>query len=162
MVLASAGHRSAAVCSLSSRQKQFTAPFPSAPQFIEEIKFDVIILGMDPNQTRIIELLREIHLIAFKEFERLNLRIAELESLSRRQPEAVVTEEPAKPPFTPMRSEVEMMNERQVADHLNMSVGVVRKWRLFRKGPRFVKIGRAIRYRHQDVAEWLDSCHGLS
>jgi len=35
---------------------------------------------MDPNQAKIIELLREVHLIAFKEIERLNLRIAELES----------------------------------------------------------------------------------
>ena len=33
---------------------------------------------MDNNQTKIIELLREVHLIAFKEIERLNLRIAEL------------------------------------------------------------------------------------
>jgi hypothetical protein len=29
---------------------------------------------MDNNQARIIELLREVHLIAFKEIERLNLR----------------------------------------------------------------------------------------
>jgi hypothetical protein len=35
---------------------------------------------METNQARIIELRREIHLIAFKEIERLNLRIAELES----------------------------------------------------------------------------------
>ena len=38
---------------------------------------------MDNNQARIIELLREVHLIAFKEIERLNLRIAELESQNR-------------------------------------------------------------------------------
>jgi len=117
---------------------------------------------MDPNQTKIVELLREIHLIAFKEIERLNLRIAELESLSRRQPEPVVTERSAKPPFSPKKSEVEMMNEQQVADHLNMSVGVLRKWRLFRNGPKFLKIGRAVRYRRRDVEAWLDSCQGLS
>jgi hypothetical protein len=40
----------------------------------------------------------------------------------------------------------EMLNERQVADYLNMSIGSLRKWRLFRTGPSFVKIGRAIRY----------------
>jgi excisionase family DNA binding protein len=116
---------------------------------------------MDPNQTKIIELLREVHLIAVKEIDRLNLRIAELESTSRRQPEAVVTERPAKPPFPSKSSEVEMMNEQQVADYLNTSVGVMRKWRLFRKGPRFAKIGRAVRYRRQDVDAWLDSCSGL-
>ena len=36
----------------------------------------MIMLCMDTNQTRIIELLREVHLIAFKEIERPNLRIA--------------------------------------------------------------------------------------
>ena len=38
---------------------------------------------MDNNQTKIIELLREVHLIAFKEIERLNLRIAELATQDR-------------------------------------------------------------------------------
>jgi hypothetical protein len=37
---------------------------------------------MDPTQTKIIELLREVHLIAFKEIERLNMRIVELEKTS--------------------------------------------------------------------------------
>jgi hypothetical protein len=36
--------------------------------------------GMDTNQNKVIETLREVHLLAFNEFERLNLRIAELES----------------------------------------------------------------------------------
>jgi hypothetical protein len=35
---------------------------------------------MDPTQAKIIDLLREVHLIAFKEIERLNLRILELEN----------------------------------------------------------------------------------
>jgi hypothetical protein len=39
-----------------------------------------------------------------------------------------------------------MLNERDVADYLNMSLGSLHKWRLFRKGPNFVKLGRAIRY----------------
>jgi hypothetical protein len=38
---------------------------------------------MDSTQTKIIELLREVHPIAFKEMERLTLRIAELESRDR-------------------------------------------------------------------------------
>jgi len=59
-------------------------------------------------------------------------------------------------------TEVEMLNEQQVADYLNMSVGVVRKWRLFRKGPKFVKIGSAVRYRNQDVETWLNSCSGMA
>jgi len=118
----------------------------------------VIMHFMDPNQTKIVELLREIHLIAFKEIERLNLRIAELESLSHRQPEPVNIERPAKPPSAPKKSEVEMMTERQVAESLSMSIGSVRKWRRLRTGPRFVKIGRAVRYRRRNVEAWLESC----
>ena len=37
---------------------------------------------MDPTQTTIIELLREVHLLPLREIERLNLRITELEPLS--------------------------------------------------------------------------------
>jgi hypothetical protein len=44
-----------------------------------------IMHGMDTNQARVIELLREVHLITFNEIERLNMRIAELEG-QRRQP----------------------------------------------------------------------------
>jgi hypothetical protein len=36
---------------------------------------------MDSTQAKIIELLREVHLLALREVERLNLRIAELASL---------------------------------------------------------------------------------
>jgi len=114
------------------------------------------------NQTKIVERLRDVHLIAFKGTERLRMRIAELERLSRRQPEPVVTERPAKPPSAPTRPEVDMMTERQVAEHLNMSVGSLRKWRRLRTGPRFVRIGRGLRYRRRDVEAWLDSCSGMA
>jgi hypothetical protein len=40
---------------------------------------------MDQTQTRIIELLREVHLLAIKEIERLNLRITELENDHRQR-----------------------------------------------------------------------------
>jgi len=127
------------------------------------------MLVMDINQGKIIELLREVHLIAFKEMERLNLRIAELESLNRQPIEnptvkpvvnnpPAVNPAPTNPPSLPKQSE--MLNER-VADCLNMSVASVRQWRLFRKGPRFVKIGRSVRYKRGDVETWLNSCPGL-
>jgi hypothetical protein len=47
---------------------------------------------LDLTQTKIIELLREVHLIAFKEIERLNMRIVELENQNRQ-----VTREPEIP-----------------------------------------------------------------
>jgi excisionase family DNA binding protein len=54
-----------------------------------------------------------------------------------------------------------MLNEHQVAEYLNLSVASVRRWRLFRKGPKFLKIGSAVRYRREDVDAWLISCPGL-
>jgi predicted DNA-binding transcriptional regulator AlpA len=120
---------------------------------------------MDSNQTKIMELLREVHLLAFKEIERLNLRISEFES-QQPQPVAQVLPRTAVEPTPPIKSETrphlpEMMNERQVAEFLNMSVASVRRWRLFRRGPRFVKIGSAVRYRREDLETWLSSCPGL-
>ncbi len=124
---------------------------------------------MDSNQAKIIELLREVHLIAFKEIERLNLRIAELEHENRQQAaqeiaRPVEKQLPAVTPATitrqPPPEPPEMMNDHEVAAFLKMSVASVRRWRLFRTGPKFVKIGSAVRYRRQDVETWVDSCPG--
>lgn len=120
---------------------------------------------MDQTQARIIELLREVHLIAFKEIERLNMRIAELENQHRQPVEKQIvkptgTIPPAVNPATlnpASRPRTEMLNEHQVAEFLNMSVASVRRWRLFRKGPKFVKIGSAVRYKKADLDAWLDS-----
>jgi excisionase family DNA binding protein len=120
---------------------------------------------MDNNQARIIELLREVHLIAFEEMERLNLRIVELENQNRQPIEgppvkSTVSHPPTVNPSSLPR-QAEMLNDGQVADYLNMSVATLRRWRLFRKGPKFVKIGSAVRYKRGDVDAWLSSCPGL-
>ena len=111
---------------------------------------------MDATQAKIIELLREVHLIAFKEIERLNMRIAELEN-QHRQPTAQAIPKPAaqeppavqpapiKPPSLP--DAPELLNEHQVAEFVQLSVASVRRWRLFRTGPKYLKIGAAVRYR---------------
>jgi predicted DNA-binding transcriptional regulator AlpA len=52
------------------------------------------------------------------------------------------------------------MNEHEVAAVLKMSVATVRRWRLFRTGPKFLKIGSAVRYRREDLEVWLKSCPG--
>jgi predicted DNA-binding transcriptional regulator AlpA len=122
------------------------------------ILLDTTMVRMD-NQARIIELLREVHLIVFKEMERLNLRIVELENQNRYHADRASSASTATPgPRPPKLSE--MMNERQVAEHINMSLGALRRWRLFRTGPKFVKIGRAVRYKRTDVEAWLDSRPG--
>lgn len=114
---------------------------------------------MDQNQAKIVELLREVHVIAIKEIERLNLRIAELEGLAPRPNEipakaSIIT--PATGPSSADRPEI--MNEHQVAEHIGMSVATMRHWRLLRKGPKFIKIGSAVRYKRGDVEKWLDAC----
>ena len=123
---------------------------------------------MDNNQARVIELLREVHLIAFKEIERLNLRIAELENQNCQQLETTSKPLVSSPPIDPPKAnppslprQPDILNEKQVAAYLNMSVSAVRRWRLFRKGPKFVKIGSAVRYKRGDIETWMDSLPGL-
>jgi len=113
---------------------------------------------MDTNQAKIVELLREVHVLAFKEIERLNLRIAELESQDRKPFEMAAINCPMNNPrSTSKQPENDILNEKQVASYLNMSVATVRRWRLFRKVPKFVKIGRSVRYKCIDVEMWLNS-----
>jgi predicted DNA-binding transcriptional regulator AlpA len=50
-----------------------------------------------------------------------------------------------------------LLNEREVAAILAVSVASVRRWRLLNQGPKFLKLGSAVRYREEDLARWLDS-----
>jgi predicted DNA-binding transcriptional regulator AlpA len=50
-----------------------------------------------------------------------------------------------------------LLNEHDVARITGMSVASVRRWRLLRQGPKFLKIGSAVRYRSEDIAAWLNS-----
>ena len=55
------------------------------------------------------------------------------------------------PPMLPM------LNEHQVADLLNIKVKTLRAWRQKKKGPRFARIGRSVRYRPEDVSLFIKS-----
>ena len=48
-----------------------------------------------------------------------------------------------------------LMTETEVAKRLNVSLGSVRRWRLERRGPAFVKVGALVRYRPEDLHTWL-------
>jgi predicted DNA-binding transcriptional regulator AlpA len=50
-----------------------------------------------------------------------------------------------------------LLNEHDVARITGLSVASVRRWRLLRQGPRYLKIGSAVRYRVEDIASWLSS-----
>lgn len=51
----------------------------------------------------------------------------------------------------------QLLSEQDVARITGMSVATVRRWRLLRQGPRFVKLGAAVRYRPEDVDAWINS-----
>ena len=53
-----------------------------------------------------------------------------------------------------------LLNEDDVARVTGMSVASVRRWRLFRQGPKYLKIGAAVRYRPADILVWLSSQNG--
>lgn len=50
-----------------------------------------------------------------------------------------------------------LLNEHDVARITGLSIASVRRWRLFRQGPKYLKIGAAVRYRTEDVSAWLES-----
>jgi predicted DNA-binding transcriptional regulator AlpA len=50
-----------------------------------------------------------------------------------------------------------LLNEHDVAKVTALSVASVRRWRLFRQGPKYLKIGAAVRYKPADVDAWLTS-----
>jgi hypothetical protein len=50
-----------------------------------------------------------------------------------------------------------LYDERAAARIISCSVALLRKWRLFREGPNYVKVGRLVRYRQEDLAAFLDS-----
>jgi predicted DNA-binding transcriptional regulator AlpA len=47
------------------------------------------------------------------------------------------------------------LNEKQLSQQLNVSLSALRKWRVRKRGPRFRKLGRSVRYSVADLAEWL-------
>lgn len=46
------------------------------------------------------------------------------------------------------------LTEKDVAKQINVSLASLRRWRLERRGPRFVKVGALVRYRPEDLEQW--------
>lgn len=47
------------------------------------------------------------------------------------------------------------LTEREVAEQLGLSVATLRAWRHRGKGPRFLRLGRSVRYLPSDVDEFV-------
>ena len=50
-----------------------------------------------------------------------------------------------------------LLNEYDVARVTGLSVASVRRWRFLKQGPRYMKIGSAVRYNADDISAWLQS-----
>jgi predicted DNA-binding transcriptional regulator AlpA len=50
-----------------------------------------------------------------------------------------------------------LLNEHDVVRITGLSVATVRRWRLLRQGPKYLKIGAAVRYQPSSISEFLAS-----
>jgi len=50
-----------------------------------------------------------------------------------------------------------IMTTREAANYLGLAISTLNKWRCFGDGPKFLKLGRAIRYRQEDLDAFLMS-----
>jgi predicted DNA-binding transcriptional regulator AlpA len=51
----------------------------------------------------------------------------------------------------------EVMNDKQAARFIGISVATIRKWRFERKGPSYVRLGRSIRYFRVDLESFIEA-----
>lgn len=54
-------------------------------------------------------------------------------------------------------SQAPLRDEAFIAQKLECQVKTLQAWRTRGGGPKFVKVGRLVRYRDEDVAEWIAS-----
>ena len=50
-----------------------------------------------------------------------------------------------------------LLHERDVARITGLSLASVRRWRFLGQGPKYLKIGSAVRYKPEDLAAWLET-----
>ena len=50
-----------------------------------------------------------------------------------------------------------LLNDKQVAQMLGVSVATVRRWRIFNTGPKYLKIGASVRYTTESLDAYVAS-----
>lgn len=50
-----------------------------------------------------------------------------------------------------------LLNEKEAAEKLGMTVAALRRWRLERRGPTWYRIGNRVRYREEDLEAFIES-----
>jgi len=58
---------------------------------------------------------------------------------------------------SPAATAATVVNETAAAQNLGLAVSTIQKLRLRGGGPKFLKLGRAVRYRVADLESWLDA-----
>ncbi len=48
-----------------------------------------------------------------------------------------------------------LMTPADLSEYLGVPLGTLANWRYQRRGPAFVRLGRHVRYRADDVVEWI-------
>lgn len=52
---------------------------------------------------------------------------------------------------------LQVVDEKQAAEALGVRVRTLQQWRWLRKGPAYLKIGRAVRYQTEDLYSFLSA-----
>jgi excisionase family DNA binding protein len=50
----------------------------------------------------------------------------------------------------------DLKTPREVAEKLNIQTRTLQDWRSNARGPKFVRVGRHIRYRKSDIEAWIE------
>ena len=50
-----------------------------------------------------------------------------------------------------------LLDVKESAEYLNLSKSTLDKWRCYGEGPKFIKMGRAIKYRMSDLDDYIAS-----
>lgn len=59
--------------------------------------------------------------------------------------------------YSEIRANSHLLNEKQVAHMAGISTSWLQKLRMLGEGPRFYKLGKAVRYSEVDVQRWIES-----
>lgn len=49
-----------------------------------------------------------------------------------------------------------VLTTREAAAFLGLAISTLNKWRCYGKGPQFIKLGRAVRYRQDDLERYVE------
>lgn len=56
----------------------------------------------------------------------------------------------------PLNEMAALLTPEQVSGYLGVPLGTLANWRYQGRGPAYLRVGRHVRYRTQDVTAWID------